>query len=53
MDEKKELEGFEVQELEDQDLEDAAGGAESNGNCPNCSGCGCPCEPDEPVKKLA
>lgn len=43
----EELQDFEVTELEDADLEDVAGGGESNNNC-GCNGnCGCPAENEE------
>lgn len=43
MDEKmKEQEGFEVTELEDEDLADVAGGLDANENCGcNNENCGC------------
>ena len=39
-------EGFEVTELEDDDLDDVAGGGNSGCNC------GCPCRPDEENQDL-
>lgn len=45
MDEKKKLDEIDVEELEDTELEDAAGG--SNTGCD----CGCPCDPRDPVER--